>query len=83
MDRTLKAANKLSSDKCYCFGKPKICSLCLTRPSQAAPRAGTPGFRAPEVLLKHPSQTPGTINFFSILNFFMFTNKLNFFICSN
>ncbi|XP_001600655.2 cell division cycle 7-related protein kinase isoform X1 [Nasonia vitripennis] len=58
IDRTLKAANKLSSDKCYCFGKPKICSLCLARPSQAAPRAGTPGFRAPEVLLKHPSQTP-------------------------
>ncbi|XP_031845664.2 cell division cycle 7-related protein kinase [Nomia melanderi] len=44
--------------KCYCFGKPKVCSLCTSRPEQAAPRAGTPGFRAPEVLLKHPSQTP-------------------------
>lgn len=44
-------------DKCFCFGKPKICSLCLTKPSQTAPRAGTPGFRAPEVLLKYPMQT--------------------------
>ncbi|XP_029167926.1 cell division cycle 7-related protein kinase [Nylanderia fulva] len=43
--------------KCYCFGKPKVCVLCLTKPSQTAPRAGTPGFRAPEVLLKYPSQT--------------------------
>ncbi|KAK2585237.1 hypothetical protein KPH14_009939 [Odynerus spinipes] len=46
-----------ASDKCFCFGKPKICSLCLTKPSQTAPRAGTPGFRAPEVLLKYPLQT--------------------------
>lgn len=68
MDRTLKAANKPSLDKCYCFGKPRICSLCLTRPSQAAPRAGTPGFRAPEVLLKHPSQTPGIMSFSQLLN---------------
>ncbi|XP_051161595.1 cell division cycle 7-related protein kinase-like [Leptopilina boulardi] len=45
-------------EKCYCFGKPKVCSLCLIRPAQVAPRAGTPGFRAPEVLLKHPAQTP-------------------------
>ncbi|XP_035736965.1 cell division cycle 7-related protein kinase-like isoform X1 [Vespa mandarinia] len=46
------------NDTCSCFGKPKICSLCLTNPTQAAPRAGTPGFRAPEVLLKYPLQTP-------------------------
>ena len=36
-------------------------SLLLSLPSprshQAAPRAGTPGFRAPEVLLKYPHQT--------------------------
>jgi len=39
-------------------------SLCLLRysivscrPNQIAPRAGTPGFRAPEVLMKHPLQT--------------------------
>lgn len=69
MDRTLKAANKTSTDKCYCFGKPKICSLCLVRPAQAAPRAGTPGFRAPEVLLKHPSQSPGSIPIHKIYSF--------------
>lgn len=32
--------------------------MCISRPEQTAPRAGTPGFRAPEVLLKYPSQTP-------------------------
>lgn len=53
---------KNADNKCNCFGKPKVCTLCLTRPQQTAPRAGTPGFRAPEVLLKHPSQTPGTNN---------------------
>ncbi|XP_011268491.1 cell division cycle 7-related protein kinase isoform X1 [Camponotus floridanus] len=51
-------AKKDADIKCNCFGKPKVCALCLTRPQQTAPRAGTPGFRAPEVLLKHPSQTP-------------------------
>ncbi|XP_011494878.1 PREDICTED: cell division cycle 7-related protein kinase-like [Ceratosolen solmsi marchali] len=58
IDRSLKTSNKPVGDKCYCFGKSKICSLCLIRPSQAASRAGTPGFRAPEVLLKYPWQTP-------------------------
>ena len=33
-------------------------SLCC-RCQQIAPRAGTPGFRAPEVLLKYPNQTTG------------------------
>ena len=49
---------KGTEEKCYCFGKAKVCSLCISRSEQTAPRAGTPGFRAPEVLLKHPSQTP-------------------------
>jgi len=31
----------------------------LKEPQQVAPRAGTPGFRAPEVLLKHLLQTSG------------------------
>ncbi|XP_067214897.1 cell division cycle 7-related protein kinase-like isoform X2 [Linepithema humile] len=50
-------AKKNMENKCYCFGKPRVCTLCLVKPQQTAPRAGTPGFRAPEVLLKHPSQT--------------------------
>ena len=37
--------------------KNHICLFC--RSSQHAPRAGTPGFRAPEVLMKYPDQTTG------------------------
>ena len=42
---------------CSCTGKPKVCSGCHSLPQMHAPRAGTPGFRPPEVLLKHPNQT--------------------------
>ena len=35
----------------------KVCSKCLNRKAQRAPRAGTPGFRPPEVLLKFEHQT--------------------------
>ena len=35
------------------------------RSHQTAPRAGTPGFRAPEVLLKYPNQTTGTVEYCS------------------
>jgi len=44
---------------CACFGKPQVCATCLTRKPQGAPRAGTPGFRPPEVLLRCPIQTTG------------------------
>ena len=37
----------------------EICTLCMKRACQSAPRAGTSGFRAPEVLLKYPQQTTG------------------------
>jgi cell division control protein 7 len=66
--RTLIAKNKSSDHEksgkpsvalstCSCFGKPQICSICNSRMNQQAPRAGTPGFRAPEVLMKFPDQT--------------------------
>lgn len=42
---------------CRCAGKPQVCNICLTRNAQNAPRAGTAGFRPPEVLLKYPRQT--------------------------
>lgn len=42
---------------CKCAGKPQVCNICLTRNAQNAPRAGTAGFRPPEVLLKYPRQT--------------------------
>ncbi|XP_004473092.1 cell division cycle 7-related protein kinase isoform X2 [Dasypus novemcinctus] len=46
-----------SSLICDCFATDKVCSICLSRRQQVAPRAGTPGFRAPEVLTKCPNQT--------------------------
>lgn len=48
---------KSFGNKCTCDGKAQICYSCLTRRAQVAPRAGTPGFRPPEVLLKYPQQT--------------------------
>ena len=35
----------------------EICDICYSKPSQYSPRAGTSGFRAPEVLLKYQNQT--------------------------
>lgn len=43
--------------RCDCYGMPKICTKCWARRSQKAARAGTPGFRPPEVLLKYEHQT--------------------------
>lgn len=69
--------------KCNCDGKPQICHKCLTRKAQAAPRAGTPGFRPPEVLLKYPQQTTGKRIFFHLLMFyalsFLLVHKKSFF----
>ncbi|GLV31555.1 Cdc7 kinase [Carabus blaptoides fortunei] len=45
------------SQDCKCFNKASVCSVCLLRKAQDAPRAGTPGFRPPEVLLKYSKQT--------------------------
>ncbi|KAI6654319.1 Cell division cycle 7-related protein kinase-like isoform X2 [Oopsacas minuta] len=35
----------------------EVCNICNGRPSQQVSRAGTPGFRAPEVLLKYSPHT--------------------------
>lgn len=42
---------------CNCSGRPQVCNKCLVQAEMNAPRAGTPGYRPPEVLLKHPNQT--------------------------
>lgn len=42
---------------CYCYGKATICNVCIIKKGIQASRAGTPGYRPPEVLLKHPYQT--------------------------
>lgn len=44
-------------EQCSCTGKGTICSVCSSRSKMIAPRAGTPGFRPPEVLFKHLDQT--------------------------
>ncbi|XP_037682587.1 cell division cycle 7-related protein kinase [Choloepus didactylus] len=53
-----KTASSCSANlTCDCYATDKVCSICLSRRQQVAPRAGTPGFRAPEVLTKCPNQT--------------------------
>jgi len=42
--------------------------ICLREPEQLAHRAGTPGFRAPEVLLKYLLQTSGIKKYWHAIN---------------
>lgn len=43
--------------KCFCYGRPTVCNVCLVKKEIQATRAGTPGYRPTEVLLKYPNQT--------------------------
>lgn len=43
--------------KCFCYGRPTVCNVCLIKREIQATRAGTPGYRPSEVLLKYPNQT--------------------------
>ncbi|KAL3871148.1 hypothetical protein ACJMK2_039165 [Sinanodonta woodiana] len=54
---TNRSHSNYSATHCHCFGLPQICSFCMTRGQQQAPRAGTPGFRSPEVLMRCPEQS--------------------------
>ncbi|CAF0937734.1 unnamed protein product [Brachionus calyciflorus] len=47
-----------SDNKCNCFNMPFVCEICTARPNKWAARAGTAGFRAPEVLFRSNHQTP-------------------------
>ncbi|XP_036410344.1 cell division cycle 7-related protein kinase [Megalops cyprinoides] len=51
-----KASSVGHSLTCSCYMTDRVCNACLSRKQQFAPRAGTPGFRAPEVLTKCPNQ---------------------------
>ncbi|XP_055849423.1 cell division cycle 7-related protein kinase-like [Episyrphus balteatus] len=51
------STNRKLNSKCYCYGKPQICNICLIKKEIHASRAGTPGYRSPEVLLKYPDQS--------------------------
>ncbi|XP_032526383.2 cell division cycle 7-related protein kinase-like isoform X1 [Danaus plexippus] len=49
---------KVSPGVCSCSNAGSVCSPCGARAAARAPRAGTQGFRPPEVLLKSPRQGP-------------------------
>ncbi|XP_053952138.1 cell division cycle 7-related protein kinase [Anastrepha ludens] len=53
-NRNLSATN---GPKCVCYGNPQVCNICLVKKEMHASRAGTPGYRPPEVLLKYADQT--------------------------
>ncbi|XP_055607433.1 cell division cycle 7-related protein kinase [Uranotaenia lowii] len=56
--RNLYQSSGVKSDAiCECFGKSQVCNICLVKKEMQASRAGTPGYRPPEVLLKYPDQT--------------------------
>ncbi|KAK3907878.1 Cell division cycle 7-related protein kinase [Frankliniella fusca] len=54
---SLHRPNTPSSPLCNCVGRLQVCSKCLSKKPHNAPRAGTPGFRPPEVLLRSQLQT--------------------------
>lgn len=54
---SLHRSNTPSSPHCNCTGRAQVCTICLSRKAHNAPRAGTPGFRPPEVLLRSPIQS--------------------------
>lgn len=49
--------SKTAPPSCNCPGHLKVCSSCNALPHLHAARAGTPGFRPPEVLMKNMTQT--------------------------
>lgn len=51
--------NRLSGKnaKCLCYARDSVCNMCLIKPEINASRAGTPGYRPTEVLVKYPNQT--------------------------
>jgi len=51
------SGNTTPSISCTCPGQLSVCPSCLALPHLHAARAGTPGFRPPEVLLKCQTQT--------------------------
>ncbi|KAK9694072.1 Protein kinase domain [Popillia japonica] len=51
--------NEYKDAACRCYGKPRTCNFCITKKFLKALRAGTPGFRPPEVLLKSAEQNTG------------------------
>lgn len=44
-------------DRCSCYGQPRTCSKCRSKRDSHASKSGTPGFKAPEILLRCANQT--------------------------
>lgn len=53
LNKVVSAANT----ECDCMRKDYICQRCLSKIDLVVPRAGTPGFRAPEILLRSQNQS--------------------------
>ncbi|XP_016992878.2 cell division cycle 7-related protein kinase [Drosophila takahashii] len=56
-NRNAAGSSNANNAKCFCFANPSVCLNCLMKKEVHASRAGTPGYRPPEVLLKYPDQT--------------------------
>lgn len=54
---TPKVPSRHATAKCDCRGKPKTCGHCMSRPESNVSRSGTPGYKAPEILLRSSVQT--------------------------
>nr|DBA18085.1 TPA: hypothetical protein GDO54_016375 [Pyxicephalus adspersus] len=69
---------------CDCFAKAQICKICMERTKPLAARAGTAGFRAPEVLLRCFNQT-SAIDVWAagIIFLFLLSGRYNFFSASD
>ena len=80
---SLKWLSSVNDNKCK-HSTTDVCSTCCNRPAQVTPRSGTPGFRAPEVLLKYPSQTTA-IDIWSagVIFLCLLSGKYPFFRASN
>lgn len=69
--------------KCFCYGRPTVCNICLVKKEIQATRAGTPGYRPTEVLLKYANQTTAVdcwaAGMFSIQRrfYFFFSSLIN------
>lgn len=50
-------SNRLVGADCDCWGKGKTCSICEKLREPSAPKSGTPGYKAPEILLRYSYQT--------------------------
>ncbi|XP_028394770.1 cell division cycle 7-related protein kinase-like [Dendronephthya gigantea] len=83
--KSLPLSSKMATGLCQTKHKTyEICTLCIKRVAQSAPRAGTSGFRAPEVLLKHPEQTTA-VDVWSagIIFLCLLSGKYPFFRCAD